>query len=56
MERIRIFHGSTTYLSDGFGSYHSRSVVMGGANTVFAPKRLVIPCTSMAAMAPVASG
>jgi carbon-monoxide dehydrogenase large subunit len=31
MERIRFFHGSTTYLKEGFGSYHSRSVVMGGS-------------------------
>ncbi len=31
MDRIRLFHGSTTYLKEGFGSYHSRSVVMGGS-------------------------
>jgi carbon-monoxide dehydrogenase large subunit len=31
MERIAIFHGSTTYLKEGFGSYHSRSTVMGGS-------------------------
>lgn len=31
MERIRILHGSTTYLKEGFGSYHSRSTVMGGS-------------------------
>lgn len=31
MERIRFFHGSTTYLKEGFGSFHSRSVVMGGS-------------------------
>jgi len=31
MDRIRFFHGSTTYLKEGFGSYHSRSVVMGGS-------------------------
>ena len=30
MERLRIFHGSTTYLRIGFGSFHSRSTVMGG--------------------------
>ena len=30
MERLRIFHGSTTCVSEGFGAYHSRSVVMGG--------------------------
>ena len=31
MERIRILHGSTTYLKEGYGSYHSRSTVMGGS-------------------------
>ena len=30
-DRVRIFHGSTTYLREGFGSYHSRAVVMGGS-------------------------
>ncbi len=30
-ERVSIFHGSTTFLKEGFGSYHSRSVVMGGS-------------------------
>ncbi len=31
MDRLRLFHGSTTYLKEGFGSYHSRGVVMGGS-------------------------
>jgi carbon-monoxide dehydrogenase large subunit len=32
MHRIRgVFHGSTTYLNEGYGSYHSRAVVMGGS-------------------------
>ena len=32
MERIRdVHHGSTTYVSDGYGAYHSRSTVMGGS-------------------------
>jgi carbon-monoxide dehydrogenase large subunit len=29
-EAIRVFHGSTTYVKEGWGSYHSRSTVMGG--------------------------
>src|SRR5579871_3514950 len=29
--RIRIRHGSTTLLREGYGSYHSRAVVMGGS-------------------------
>jgi carbon-monoxide dehydrogenase large subunit len=32
MERIRaVLHGSTAHVSDGYGAYHSRSVVMGGS-------------------------
>ena len=35
MERIRgPFHGSTSHVSQGFGSYSSRSVVMGGSAIV----------------------
>jgi carbon-monoxide dehydrogenase large subunit len=40
MERIRVFHGSTTHLREGFGSYHSRSVVMGGSAIVRAAEAL----------------
>jgi len=32
MDRIRgVKHGSTSYVSDGYGAYHSRSTVMGGS-------------------------
>jgi aerobic carbon-monoxide dehydrogenase large subunit len=32
IDKIRgVFHGSTTLVSDGYGSYHSRAVVMGGS-------------------------
>ena len=31
MERLRVLHGSTTYVQEGFGTYHSRAVVMGGS-------------------------
>jgi carbon-monoxide dehydrogenase large subunit len=40
MDRIHFFHGSTTYLEEGFGSYHSRSVVMGGSAIVDAANNL----------------
>lgn len=30
LDAIRVFHGSTTYVKEGWGSYHSRSTVMGG--------------------------
>ena len=32
MNGIRgVFHGTTSFVSDGYGAYHSRSVVMGGS-------------------------
>jgi carbon-monoxide dehydrogenase large subunit len=31
IEAVRVFHGSTTYLDEGFGSFHSRSTVLGGS-------------------------
>jgi carbon-monoxide dehydrogenase large subunit len=31
IERIRLLHGSTTLVTQGFGSFHSRSTVMGGS-------------------------
>src|SRR6202035_1982686 len=41
LERIRIYHGSTTYLPEGFGSYGSRSTVMGGCAIVLAAEALL---------------
>jgi aerobic carbon-monoxide dehydrogenase large subunit len=41
IERIRgVFHGSTDYVSEGVGSFSSRSVVMGGSAIVVAAGRL----------------
>jgi carbon-monoxide dehydrogenase large subunit len=41
MDRInRVFHGSTAYVSDGYGSYHSRSIVMGGSAVLDAATKL----------------
>jgi aerobic carbon-monoxide dehydrogenase large subunit len=40
LERIKIMHGSTTYLPEGFGSYGSRSTVMGGSAVVAAANAL----------------
>jgi carbon-monoxide dehydrogenase large subunit len=31
LDKVRVLHGSTTYLKEGYGSYHSRAVVMGGS-------------------------
>ena len=41
LERIRIYHGSTTYVAEGFGSYGSRSTVMGGCAIVLAAAALI---------------
>jgi carbon-monoxide dehydrogenase large subunit len=30
-DKVRIFHGSTTYVSEGFGTFASRSMVVGGS-------------------------
>lgn len=38
--RIRVLHGSTTLLHEGFGTYHSRAVVMGGSAVLDAAKKL----------------
>jgi aerobic carbon-monoxide dehydrogenase large subunit len=41
MERInRVLHGSTAYVSDGYGAYHSRSIVMGGSAILDAATKL----------------
>ena len=37
IERIgQVYHGSTAYVSDGYGAYHSRSTVMGGSAVLVA--------------------
>ncbi|MDX3908179.1 MAG: molybdopterin-dependent oxidoreductase, partial [Pigmentiphaga sp.] len=41
LDRIRILHGSTTYLKDGFGSYGSRATVMGGSAIMIAARHLL---------------
>lgn len=40
MARIKLFHGSTPYLKEGYGSFHSRSVVMGGSAILLAAKQI----------------
>jgi len=41
MDRInQVLHGSTAYVSDGYGSYHSRSIVMGGSAVLDAATKL----------------
>jgi carbon-monoxide dehydrogenase large subunit len=40
IESIRVLHGSTTHLKEGFGAFHSRSVVMGGSAILDAAAKL----------------
>ena len=40
IEQVKLFHGSTIYVKEGFGSYHSRSTVMGGSAIIKAVQRL----------------
>jgi carbon-monoxide dehydrogenase large subunit len=50
MDRInRVFHGSTAYVSDGYGSYHSRSIVMGGSAVLDAATKLRVAMSAEAA-------
>jgi carbon-monoxide dehydrogenase large subunit len=41
LDKVRVHHGSTTYLPEGFGSYGSRSTVMGGSAIVVAATALL---------------
>lgn len=49
MQAIKVFHGSTTYLKDGIGSFASRSVVMGGSAIVDAAEKLKVALRGAAA-------
>src|SRR6202011_4109318 len=40
-DRVRIYHGSTHYLWEGFGSYGSRATVMGGCAVMAAASALL---------------
>jgi len=42
VDRIpRVFHGSTAFVSDGYGAYHSRSTVMGGSAVLAAAENFM---------------
>ncbi|MPZ39273.1 MAG: molybdopterin-dependent oxidoreductase [Rhizobiales bacterium] len=41
IERVKVYHGSTTYLKEGYGSYGSRATVMGGSAIVQTANALV---------------
>jgi aerobic carbon-monoxide dehydrogenase large subunit len=50
IERIRhVHHGSTAYVSDGYGAYHSRSTVMGGSAVLDAAEKFQAAIRQVAA-------
>ena len=50
IDRIRVFHGSTNYLRQGFGTYGSRSIVMGGSAVWAAAAKLKSTIRNAAAL------
>ncbi|MGB6658837.1 MAG: xanthine dehydrogenase family protein molybdopterin-binding subunit [Xanthobacteraceae bacterium] len=40
-EAFRVLHGSTTFVHEGFGTYHSRALVMGGSAVLNGAKNLL---------------
>jgi carbon-monoxide dehydrogenase large subunit len=49
LERIRVLHGSTNYLREGWGSYGSRATVMGGSAVLNTAKALLDKFRAVAA-------
>jgi aerobic carbon-monoxide dehydrogenase large subunit len=49
-ERITILHGSTAYVKDGYGAYHSRSTVMGGSAILIGAEKLKAKIRAAAAI------
>lgn len=41
-ETFRVLHGSTTFVYEGFGTYHSRALVMGGSAVLEGAKNLAV--------------
>ena len=50
LERIRLLHGSTTHLHEGFGSFASRATVMGGGAVLATAKNFLAQMKSVAAV------
>ncbi len=48
-EQVRVFLGSTTYVKEGWGSYHSRSTVMGGSAILDTAEQLKLKIREAAA-------
>lgn len=48
-ETIKVFHGSTSFVESGFGTYHSRAIVMGGSAIKVAAEKLIDQLIALAA-------
>jgi len=48
-EKIRVLHGSTSHVKEGYGSYHSRATVMGGSAILLAAEKLKQSIKALAA-------
>jgi aerobic carbon-monoxide dehydrogenase large subunit len=46
---IKVFHGSTSHVENGFGTYHSRAVVMGGSSIHVTAEKLIAQWIALAA-------
>ena len=49
-DTFRVIHGSTTIVDEGFGTYHSRAVVMGGSAILDGAKNLIAQIGAAAAL------
>jgi len=50
LDQVRVFHGSTSYLEEGYGAFHSRSTILGGS-AVFEGARALLEKVRAAAAA-----
>lgn len=49
IESIRVFHGTTSFVDEGHGTYHSRAIVVGGSAITIAAATLVGQLVALAA-------
>ena len=49
LDRVQLLHGSTTQVQEGFGSFHSRSTVMGGSAILIAAEAMLVEIRHAAA-------
>jgi len=49
LEAITVFHGTTSFVEDGYGTYHSRAVVVGGSAAKVAAAKLAAQLVTLAA-------